>query len=81
MKKHTKKIMFASAILLELLYCSFSFSQSKITGTVKGLAYNDSAIVRIQKSGEQFFLKKLEELLMLAISHSYLTVLQMDLGH
>lgn len=36
----------------------FANAQSSITGVVKGLSNGDSAIVRIQKSGESFFFKK-----------------------
>ncbi|MEY2595642.1 MAG: hypothetical protein RI965_914 [Bacteroidota bacterium] len=35
------------------------FSQSNISGTIKGLKSGDTAIVSIQKSSEQFFFKKL----------------------
>jgi hypothetical protein len=36
-----------------------SYAQSNITGVLKGLASKDSAIIRIQKSGESYFFKKL----------------------
>jgi len=36
-----------------------SYAQSNITGVLKGLASKDSAIIRIQKSGEDYFFKKL----------------------
>ncbi|MFZ9299865.1 MAG: T9SS type A sorting domain-containing protein [Chitinophagaceae bacterium] len=50
------------ALLLGTLCCSisiFSFAQSTIKGIVKGLVKGDSAIVRVQKSGEQYFFKKI----------------------
>ena len=47
-----------------LLCLLFAFTinakaQSGINGVVKGLASGDSAVVRIQKSGEQFFFTKI----------------------
>jgi hypothetical protein len=48
-------------LILFILFHSivqFANAQSAITGVVKGLSNGDSAIVRIQKSGESFFFKK-----------------------
>ncbi len=49
----------SSTLIVSSIILSSVFAQSNITGTLKGLASEDSAIVRIQKSGESFFFKKL----------------------
>ena len=45
--------------LIALFFFNTIQSQSKINGTVKGLAYKDTAIVSIQKSAEQYYFKKI----------------------
>ena len=54
----TKKDLFIIGLLLTILI-NDSYSQSNITGVLKGLASKDSAVIRIQKSGESYFFKKL----------------------
>jgi hypothetical protein len=48
----------SSTLIVSSIILSSVFAQSNITGTLKGLASEDSAIVRIQKSGESFFFQK-----------------------
>jgi PKD repeat protein len=50
-----RKLLLAS--LLFILYLPL-FSQSQVSGVVRGLRPNDSAIVRIQKSSEFFYFQK-----------------------
>jgi hypothetical protein len=45
--------------VIALFFFNTIQSQGKITGTVKGLAYKDTAIVSIQKSAEQYYFKKI----------------------
>lgn len=45
--------------LLVIVSVVHAIAQSGIRGAVKGLAPGDSAIVRVQKSGEQFFFRKI----------------------
>ena len=47
-------------LLASLLFISYLplFSQSQVSGVVRGLRPNDSAIVRIQKSSEFFYFQK-----------------------
>ena len=54
----TKKVLFIIVLLLTTVI-NASYAQSNITGVLKGLASKDSAIIRIQKSGESYFFKKL----------------------
>jgi hypothetical protein len=57
MKLTTPKLLFAFAFAI--IFINQSFAQSRITGVVKGLADKDSAIVRIQKSTDEFLFKKI----------------------
>lgn len=56
MQSHPKRYFFL--LLFVQCFVVFTSAQSTITGVVKGLANGDSAIVRIQKSGESFFFQK-----------------------
>lgn len=42
-----------------ILISGITIAQSTIKGVVKGLTKGDSAVVRVQKSGEQYFFKKI----------------------
>ncbi len=57
MKASSKRHLFLFILLYSIV--QFANAQSAITGVVKGLSNGDSAIVRIQKSGESFFFKKI----------------------
>ncbi len=57
-----KKIFILSKIaftVIVLLCCTKTQSQGKISGTIKGLAFKDTAIVSIQKSAELYYFKKI----------------------
>jgi hypothetical protein len=56
MKASSKRHLFLFILFHSIV--QFANAQSAIIGVVKGLSNGDSAIVRIQKSGESFFFKK-----------------------
>jgi hypothetical protein len=57
MKLTIPKVLFA--FVFAIIFIDQSFAQSRITGVVKGLANKDSAIVRIQKSSDEFLFRKI----------------------